>query len=195
MLSIALLYSLMSLDECLTASCQRPILQMGNPRLRQRARQVLDPQDPEIQRLVDDLLITVKRSNGVGIAAPQVGQSWRVVIVASHPNVRYPNAPTMSPMALINPRLVAHSEESVKGWEGCLSVPGIRGQLLRYREIEVEYSDCQGRVLRQIWTDFVARIFQHEIDHLDGKVFLDRVESPDDLITEQEQQSRAISSP
>jgi len=91
----------------------------------------------------------------------------------------------MEPTALINPRLVSHSDEQDKGWEGCLSVPGVRGRVSRYREVEVEYIDRWGRTQRQVWQDFVARIFQHEADHLAGKVFLDRLESEVDLISEE----------
>lgn len=91
---------------------------------------------------------------------------------------------------MINPRLLAHSTEVVKGWEGCLSIPGIRGLVPRYQAIEVEYTDRDGNLQKQELTDFVARIFQHEHDHLDGVVFLDRLESTQDIITEQEYQKR-----
>jgi len=91
----------------------------------------------------------------------------------------------MEPTALINPRIVAHSEERVGGWEGCLSVPGRRGWVRRYRQVEVAYLDRRGRQQRQEFSDFVARILQHEVDHLQGKVFLDRVESPEDVLDEQ----------
>jgi len=135
--------------------------------------------------LIDDLVATTAEANGVGLAAPQMGYSIQVLVIASRPNLRYPHAPTMEPTALINPRLVSHSDEQDKGWEGCLSVPGVRGRVSRYREVEVEYIDRWGRTQRQVWQDFVARIFQHEADHLAGKVFLDRLESEVDLISEE----------
>lgn len=171
---------------------ERPLLQLGHPVLRQTAQAIPAIADLPVQQLIDDLIWTAHQSNGVGIAAPQVGQSLQLLIVASRPNARYPDAPQMEPTALINPRLIAHSDESVKGWEGCLSLPGIRGLVPRYREIEIAYLDRCGALQRCVWTDFVARIFQHEYDHLAGKVFLDRVESTADLMTEQEYRVRVL---
>lgn len=168
------------------------IAQLGNPILRQQAQLVENVRDEHLQRLIDDLIATTVASNGVGIAAPQVSESYRLFIVASRPNPRYPNAPEMEPTAMINPRIIAHSTEVVKGWEGCLSIPGIRGLVPRYQAIEVEYTTRDGQLHRQELTDFVARIFQHEYDHLEGIVFLDRVESTHDLITEQEYQQRIV---
>ncbi|MFP4574218.1 MAG: peptide deformylase [Coleofasciculus sp.] len=166
------------------------IAQLGNPILRQLARPIDNVQDESIQQLIEDLKAQAVAANGVGIAAPQVSQSCRLFIVASRPNPRYPNAPTMEPTAMINPQIVAHSAEVVKGWEGCLSIPGIRGLVPRYQAIEIEYTNQQGKPQRQQLTDFVARIVQHEYDHLNGIVFLDRVESTQDLITETEYQRR-----
>ncbi|MEM6754291.1 MAG: peptide deformylase [Cyanobacteria bacterium P01_C01_bin.38] len=165
------------------------IIQLGNPILRRKAEFIQDIDSKKIQKLIDDLLLTVKEANGVGIAAPQVANSSRVFIVASRPNLRYPNAPSMEPTAMINPRIVDCSNELVKDWEGCLSIPGIRGLVPRYRTIEVEYTDRYGSLVHQKLTDFVARIFQHEYDHFEGLVFLDRVESTLDIVTEQEYQS------
>lgn len=171
---------------------ERPIIQLGNPLLRQPAQPITSLEEASVQQLIDDLLATVQVSNGVGIAAPQVGQSLCLLIVASRPNPRYPSAPEMAPTALINPRMLTHSDERVKGWEGCLSVPGIRGLVPRYREVEIEYLDRYGKSQRVVWTNFIARIFQHEADHLEGKVFLDRVESTADLMTEQEYAARVL---
>ena len=165
------------------------IIQLGNPILRQKAEFVEDIHSENIQKLIDDLLATVKDANGVGIAAPQVASSSRVFIVASRPNLRYPKAPLMQPTAMINPRIINCSNQLVKGWEGCLSIPGIRGLVPRYRTIEVEYTDRYGNSRSQQLTDFVARIFQHEYDHFEGLVFLDKVESTLDIVTEQEYQS------
>jgi peptide deformylase len=170
----------------------RPIAQLGNPILRQQAQVIDNVRDEPIQQLIDDLIATAATSNGVGIAAPQVSKSYRLFIVASRPNARYPDAPMMEPTAMINPRIIARSSEVVKGWEGCLSVPGIRGLVPRSQAIEVEYTSRDGQLHRQELTGFVARIFQHEYDHLDGIVFLDRVESTQDLMTEQEYQQRII---
>lgn len=168
------------------------IIQLGNPILRQPAKPIDNLADARIQTLIDELIATVAKANGVGIASPQVAESYRLFIVASRPNPRYPNAPEMEPTAMINPRIIARSTEIVKGWEGCLSVPGIRGLVPRYQAIEVEYTSRDGKLHRQELTDFVARIFQHEYDHLDGIVFIDRVESTQELMTEQEYQQRII---
>lgn len=168
------------------------IAQLGNPILRQKAQDINNIQDEGIQNLIDALIVTATASNGVGIAAPQVSESYRLFIVASRPNPRYPNAPLMKPTAMINPQIIAHSTEIVNGWEGCLSIPGIRGLVPRYQAVEVEYTTRDGKQNRQELTDFVARIFQHEYDHLDGIVFLDRIKNTQDLITEQEYHQRIV---
>jgi peptide deformylase len=173
-------------------TAQPKIIELGNPKLRRIAEPIADAGSEHIQNLCDRLLVQVHEANGVGIAAPQVGESVRLLIVASRPNLRYPNAPTMAPIAMINPRILPHSTATEKGWEGCLSVPGIRGLVPRYKQIEVVYTGRDGRQYQQMLTDFVARIFQHELDHLDGKVFLDRVETTHDLMTEQEFQKQFV---
>jgi peptide deformylase len=169
-----------------------PILQLGNPQLRQVAQPISNVADAAVQTLIDRLLTLVQDSNGVGIAAPQIGEPLRLIIVASRPNPRYPYAPTMEPLAMINPQILHQSEQRAKGWEGCLSVPGIRGLVPRAIELEVEYTTRHGQVEQQTFTDFVARIIQHELDHLDGNIFLDRVESTHDLMSEQEYQQRIV---
>lgn len=168
------------------------ISQLGNPILRQQAQPIENFRDERIQNLIDALIGTVAPANGVGIAAPQVAESYRLFIVASRPTLRYPNAPQMEPTPMLNPRILARSSEIVKDWEGCLSIPGIRGLVPRHQAIEVEYTDRNGKLHRQVLTDFVARIFQHEYDHLDGKVFLDRVESTQELISEEEYQKQIV---
>ena len=168
------------------------VIQLGNPDLQRQAHPVEQSQDPRIQHLIDDLIATAQARNGVGIAAPQAAECDRLFIMASRPNERYPHAPTIEPTAIINPRILDHSDDCVKGWEGCLSIPGIRGLVPRYREIEVDYIDRWGDPQHRRFIDFIARIFQHEYDHLDGRVFLDRVESTQDLMTEQEYHSRVV---
>jgi peptide deformylase len=168
------------------------IIQLGNAILRQKANLIKNLQDQRLQKLIDDLITTTSKANGVGIAAPQVGESLRLFIVASRPNIRYPSAPEMEPTAMINPKIVDNSSEVIKGWEGCLSVPGIRGLVPRYQTIEIEYTDRNGKLQKQQLTDFVARIFQHEYDHLEGLVFLDRVENNLEIITEEEYQNQGL---
>ena len=165
---------------------QQLIAQLGNPVLRKIAEPIADVHADWVQALIEDLLVTLHQSNGVGLAAPQVSRPYRLLIVASHPNVRYPEAPQMEPTPMINPRIVQHSDHTAKDWEGCLSVPGIRGLVPRYEGITVTYTDRNGQDQIQTLTGFVARIFQHEFDHLEGKVFLDRVETSMDLISDQE---------
>lgn len=164
------------------------VIQLGHPLLRSQAQLVENIKSPRIQELIDNLIATVIEANGVGIAAPQVQSSDRIFIVASRPNPRYPKAPEMEPTPMINPKILASSTEVAKGWEGCLSIPGIRGLVPRHQAIEIEYSDRHGKLHKQQLTDFVARICQHELDHLDGIVFVDRLQSTHDLITEQEYQ-------
>ncbi len=168
------------------SAMQREVLQLGNPKLRQTARPVENPADLEIQSLIDDLIGTMEQSNGVGIAAPQVGIDLQVVIVASRPTLRYPHAPHMDPIAMINPHITDNGTGQVKDWEGCLSVPGLRGLVPRASTISVDFHDRNGHAQQTIFHDFVARIVQHECDHLQGYVFIDRVESTRELITENE---------
>lgn len=164
------------------------IIQLGNPILRETAAPVEVVEDKSLQKLIKDLMQATVKHRGVGIAAPQVSQSLRLIIIASHPTPRYPQAPQMEPTAMINPRIISSGSEMAKSWEGCLSIPGIRGLVSRHTQIAVEYTDVKGKVCGQELTDFVARIFQHEYDHLDGMVFLDRVESTQEMITELEYQ-------
>jgi peptide deformylase len=161
-----------------------PISEIGNPILRQTSTSITQPLDPQLDVLILDLMATAAAANGVGIAAPQVSSSIRLFIVASRPSPRYPHAPTMKPTAMINPEIIDRSGELVAGWEGCLSVPGMRGLVLRDRMITVKYFTQAGELVQQQLTDFVARIFQHELDHLDGILFPDRVSAATDLITE-----------
>ncbi|MEO0410172.1 MAG: peptide deformylase [Cyanobacteria bacterium P01_A01_bin.135] len=160
-------------------------VQLGNPILRQIAEPVTAI-SPETQRLIDQMVTVLQRSNGVGIAAPQLGVSQRMLVVASHPNPRYPYAPQMDPLPMVNPEVVRFAGTPVKGWEGCLSVPDQRGLVPRYPTVEVRYRDRHGAAHQQTLEGFVARIFQHEFDHLEGMVFTDRVEGPEDLFTEAE---------
>ncbi|GAA4231100.1 peptide deformylase [Postechiella marina] len=161
---------------------------LGHEILRKKASHMSNVLDKNFQQLIDNMLFTVKQVNGLGIAAPQVYQSKRMFIIASKPSKRYPNAPEMAPIAIINPVILNHSEEKIKDWEGCLSIPGIRGLVPRYKSIDVAFTDRTGKQITQTFNDFVARIFQHELDHLNGIVFLDQLDSNKDIITEKEYQ-------
>lgn len=164
------------------------VFQLGSPIIRMVAKRVTDIKVPEIQTLIDEMIHTCLESKGVGIAAPQIGHSLAIMIMASYPNARYPYAPKMEPTALINPKVIDYSEEQVKDWEGCLSLPGIRARVPRHTHIEVMYCDREGKEQTVIFRDFLARLFQHEYDHLIGKVFIDRVENTQEIIMEKEYQ-------
>jgi peptide deformylase len=164
-----------------------PISQIGAPVLRQTAQDVEFPLSPTIHQLIIDLMHTAELVNGVGIAAPQVSASLNLFILASRPSPRYPHAPTMEPTAIINPKIIDRSSENIRGWEGCLSVPDRRAVVYRAQWVDVEYLNMQGELQHKHFSDFVARIFQHEYDHLRGVLFVDRVR-PKDLISEEEYQ-------
>jgi len=164
----------------------RQIAQLGQPVLRGVAVKVDKPADPEVQALIDDLLVTVAEVYGVGIAAPQVYEPLSIFIVASRPNPRYPHAPEMAPTAMINPEILWKSTEMEKGWEGCLSIPGLRGMVSRHKRIGVRYLSRTGELREEEYEGFLARVFQHEFDHLQGMVFVDRLESTLELVTEKE---------
>lgn len=121
---------------------------------------------------------------GVGIAAPQIGVSQQIMIIASRPNGRYPDAPLMEPLVMFNPKPVSYAGDGVAMWEGCLSVPGLRGKVTRPSAVDVEYLNENGHPDRLSLSGFPARIFQHEYDHLIGKTFVDRVASVTDLVTD-----------
>ncbi|MCX6764346.1 MAG: peptide deformylase [Candidatus Nealsonbacteria bacterium] len=161
------------------------IAELGEEVLFRKAKPVKDVNDLEIQELIDDMIATLKHDNGVGLAAPQVFQSLRIIIVWSYPNPRYPDAPEFGPIAIINPEITVLSEEKEKGWEGCLSIPGIRGQVSRYKSIKVNFITRKGARQEATFNGFVARIIQHEEDHLNGKLcFLNVNEDIKDLATD-----------
>ena len=164
----------------------REIAQLGAKVLRQKAEAVVDVHDIEIREIIEAMQSTLATTSGVGIAAPQISESKQIIIIASRPTPRYPSAPLMEPTVMINPCFQILSETQEKGWEGCLSIPGIRALVPRYQEIMVHYTDQQGDLVELKLSGFVARIFQHEVDHLEGKTYLDRVESNTDIFAESE---------
>lgn len=161
------------------------ILQVGHPTLRKIAKPIDNIRD-QYQPLFDDLLAFVISRQGAGIAAPQVGISERFFIMSSKPNERYPHAPDMKPIIIVNPDIINHSDSINQDWEGCLSVPGIRALVPRYSSVTVNFTSRFGEKNELEYSGFIARIFQHEIDHLNGTVFLDRVEDTRSIMMEQE---------
>lgn len=168
------------------------ILQLGHPLLRQSAKPVESVSDSNLQSQLDALLSFVMARGGMGIAAPQVGISQQFFILSSHPNSRYPYAPEVEPFVVINPQITAASDSLSKDWEGCLSLPGIRALVPRFDHIDVQYLTRDGETVTQRYEGFLARVFQHEFDHLQGKVFLDRVETTLDVMMEQEWQRQIV---
>lgn len=153
----------------------RQIALLGHPVLRAVAPAVDRLPDPVTAALASDLLVTLDASGGVGIAAPQVYESTRLIVVASRPNARYPKAPLMPAVVMVNPELLWSSDSLEEGWEGCLSIPGLRGLVPRASRVSLRYSDGTGASRELDLEGFPARIFQHELDHLNGLFFTDRV--------------------
>jgi peptide deformylase len=151
------------------------VIGLGHPTLRKKAKEVKDLGDPKLVEFIQDLTLTIKSFKGVGIAAPQVDKSIRVLVIASSPSLVYPKAPRMKPLVMINPVMVGHSAKMVKGWEGCGSLLGVRAQIMRYVWTDVEFIDVKGKKASMHLKDFLARVFQHELDHLNGIMFIDHV--------------------
>jgi peptide deformylase len=158
----------------------RLIATVGHPMLRQWATPV-DPDtlsDPDTQALIDDLIDTMRYYNGAGLAAPQVMASTRIVVIEVKANPRYPYKPDIPLTVLVNPELERLSDETFPNNEGCLSVPGFRGVTHRFVRVGVRALDRQGQVIKREVKGLSAVTFQHEVDHLNGTLFLDRVEDP-----------------
>ena len=154
------------------------VAKLGNPVLRLIAEPLAPERirdDLEIQTLIDDMIDTMRMEKGVGLAAPQVSRSLRIVVLECLGSERYPDKDGFPLMALINPVFTKRSRKTVKGWEGCLSLPDLRGLVPRSREVTLEAYDRMGERLTITTDGFLAVALQHEIDHLDGIVFLDRI--------------------
>jgi peptide deformylase len=154
----------------------RQILRMGDPRLLQRSEPVQVFDTPELASLIDDMVDTMKAADGAGLAAPQIGVPLRVVIFGTDAAIaRYPDAPPVPRTVLINPVLQPLGDEQEEDWEGCLSVPGLRGMVPRFRALRYTGSDQFGRPVDRTVDGFHARVVQHECDHLDGILYPMRV--------------------
>jgi peptide deformylase len=153
----------------------REVLRMGDPRLLERSREVARFNTPAIDALLADMRDTMRKHDGAGLAAPQIGVPLRVVIFGVERNPRYPDAEPVPYTEIINPVLVPLSDDMEEGWEGCLSVPGLRGVVSRYTRIGYSgYDPKGGRIEREV-DGFHARVVQHECDHLDGILYPMRV--------------------
>lgn len=153
------------------------VAQRGEAILSLQAAKVIDTEFTTtwLMEVVAAMQNTMLARQGVGIAAPQVYISKRIIIVASRPNPRYPDAPEMEAIAMINPEIIQKSNQTILGEEGCLSVPNERGQVERAAQIIVRYYTLDGEVREEEFSGFPARIVQHEIDHLDGILFVERI--------------------
>ena len=152
-----------------------PILRMGDPRLQRVAKPVEQFDTPELHQLIADMFETMRAAGGVGLAAPQIGVDLRVVIFGFESSDRYPDAPPVPQTVLINPVLTPLDEAIAEDWEGCLSVPGLRGFVPRYTQLRYTGFDPQGNVIDRIAENFHARVVQHECDHLDGILYPQRI--------------------
>jgi peptide deformylase len=153
----------------------RPVLRMGHPILREVAAPVERFGTPELRELVQDMDDTMRSLNGAGIAAPQVGVSLRVVIFEVTVNPRYPQAEPVPYTVLVNPELEPIGTDRAEGWEGCLSVPGLRGLVPRWQQLRYRGFDIEGRPIDRTVAGFHARVVQHEVDHLDGILYPMRI--------------------
>jgi peptide deformylase len=147
------------------------ILRMGDPRLLEVAEPVADFSDPSLHALIRDMFDTMEAAGGVGLAAPQIGVGLQVVIFGFEKSARYPDAEPVPRTILINPLIAPLSDAEELGWEGCLSVPGLRGEVPRFRQIRYSGYDETGRLIDREAKGFHARVVQHECDHLIGKLF------------------------
>jgi peptide deformylase len=147
------------------------ILKMGDPRLLQPAEPVTDFDTPELHALIADMFDTMAEAGGVGLAAPQIGVGLQVMIFGFERSERYPDAPPVPMTVLVNPEITPLGDDEDEDWEGCLSVPGLRGMVPRYRRIRYRGRDAAGRVIDRTVEGFHARVVQHECDHLIGKLY------------------------
>jgi peptide deformylase len=154
----------------------RDILKMGDPRLLRVAQPVTEFGTPALRALIDDMFETMRAVNGAGLAAPQIGVDLQLVIFGSdQPNPRYPDAPVVPRTVLLNPVIEPLGPDEEEGWEGCLSVPGLRGVVPRWSRIRYRGVDPEGQPIDRVAEGFHARVVQHECDHLIGKLYPMRV--------------------
>ena len=177
----------------------RRILRMGDPLLQQCASVITEFNTSALDSLIKDMLDTMKAENGAGLAAPQIGVSKQLVVFGFGSNPRYPNADSIPETILLNPTIKPLDDLIVEDWEGCLSVPGLRGLVPRYRNIEYTGVDPLGKKITTIASDFHARVVQHECDHLKGILYPQRMNDfsrlgyLEELLDSGAMQSQAIS--
>ena len=167
----------------------RKIIRMGHPTLRKRARELTPAElkSPELTRLVADMVDTLHDYGGIGLAAPQVNEPVRLAIIeiGGGPS-RYGEIPQLPLTVFVNPEIEIVNEKAAGYWEGCLSVPGLRGFVERPQHVRVSYQDLEGARHTLELKGFLATVFQHEFDHLDGKLYIDRIRDPSKLAYDEE---------
>jgi len=163
------------LSKARTPMTVREILKMGDPRLLRIAKPVEHFDTPEMRELIADMFETMKHANGAGLAAPQIGVDLQLVIYGYDNNLRYPDAPPVPKTVLINPVITPLDDAEVDGWEGCLSVPGLRGVVPRWERIRYTGFDELGNAIDREADGFHARVVQHECDHLIGRLYPTRM--------------------
>jgi peptide deformylase len=153
------------------------VARLGHPVLRKITENVSqrELQSPALQKFIDDMIETMKEYDGVGLAADQVHESKQIAVLEVADNPRYPEKPRVPLTVLVNPTIAPLSEDIEEDWEGCLSIPDLRGMVPRYRSIRVQALDREGKEIDFVANEFHARVIQHEFDHLNGKVYLDRM--------------------
>ncbi|MBI5921812.1 MAG: peptide deformylase [Betaproteobacteria bacterium] len=153
----------------------RNVLRMGDPRLLEKAQPVTAFNTPELKQLLADMRETMDHLDGAGLAAPQIGVGLRVVVFGFEANARYPDATPVPYSVLINPQLIPLSDETEEGWEGCLSLPGLRGVVPRWKHLRYSGWDAEGHLFEREVEGFHARVVQHECDHLEGILYPMRI--------------------
>jgi len=158
----------------------RNVLRIGHPALRRCAAEIPNEWfgSQRLQQLIDDLFDTKLAYSGAGLAAPQIDEPWRIFVVGMEHNPRYPDAHPLPERVLINPVIKSIGDELISGWEGCLSVPGLRGEVERSQRIHLKWQGREGDFHTEELRGFHARVVQHEKDHLDGVLFPDRLTTP-----------------
>jgi peptide deformylase len=154
------------------------VARMGHPVLREIARDLTpkEIQSPEIRRLVEDMIETMHEYSGIGLAAPQVHQSLQIAVIEfEEDNPRYPDAGAQGLTVFINPKMTVLDEKEQGYWEGCLSVPELRGLVYRPRKVQVDYLDLDGKPQQLVAEEFLATVVQHELDHLQGTLYVDKI--------------------
>lgn len=171
-----------------------PRTSLGDPILRRKAKKVSPAflKTIKAKNLIKGMLFTMHKAHGVGLAAPQIGKPIQLAVLQTYPNKNRPNLKAKGPIVIINPKITYYSKERVIDWEGCLSLEGIRGKVPRSKNIVVTYTNVFGKRVIEKASGFWARIFQHEIDHLNGIVYIDRVEDTKTLMTFSEFKKRVL---